>query len=458
MCSFHHRLALLGALLVLAPSTVHADGTPERWLLAGDGSLIAPVSAPQRDWYRPGLVGGLAVHRSLHPKFLLGLRYQGAFFPDGPPPQREGLVDPGVGTFSQLHLSLRLRPLGRDEDPSRLTGLWVAVEGGGGFTGSDLRMSGSAAVGWGFEVGRVTLAPVLRYTWVYQPSGNLDSSDAHVLALGLEVGLFDGRRPPPPEAEEPEEPPPSDRDGDGFLDPNDACPDEPEDVDSFEDDDGCPEPDNDGDGILDGDDRCPFRPEDMDGFQDEDGCPDPDNDLDGFPDDRDRCPTEAEVVNGVEDDDGCPDEGLVTMVDDRVVLEEQVLFDFQRARVKSRAAPVIAAIVEMVRQHPDWTSMRVEGHADVRGQPEFNQSLSERRARNTMRALIEAGLPADRIDFMGYGETRPRDLRTTEAAHQRNRRVEFVVLQRRELTDDEIDERERALEERLERERDEESR
>ena len=62
------------------------------------------------------------------------------------------------------------------------------------------------------------------------------------------------------------------------------------------------------------------------------------------------------------------------------------------------------------------------------------------------------------LDFMGYGETRPRDLRTTEAAHQRNRRVEFVVLQRRELTDDEIDERERALEERLERERDEESR
>ena len=43
----------------------------------------------------------------------------------------------------------------------------------------------------------------------------------------------------------------SDRDGDGILDENDACPDEPEDVDLFEDEDGCPDPDNDSDGCAD---------------------------------------------------------------------------------------------------------------------------------------------------------------------------------------------------------------
>ena len=43
----------------------------------------------------------------------------------------------------------------------------------------------------------------------------------------------------------------------------------------FEDEDGCPEPDNDGDGFLDKDDACPNDPEDFDGDQDEDGCPDP---------------------------------------------------------------------------------------------------------------------------------------------------------------------------------------
>ena len=65
--------------------------------------------------------------------------------------------------------------------------------------------------------------------------------------------------------------------------------------------------DRDGDGIRDDEDKCPDQPEDIDGFEDEDGCPDLDNDKDGIPDNRDRCPNQAETVNGFEDEDGCPD-------------------------------------------------------------------------------------------------------------------------------------------------------
>lgn len=64
-----------------------------------------------------------------------------------------------------------------------------------------------------------------------------------------------------------------DRDGDGILDNDDMCPDEPEDRDGFEDADGCPELDNDKDGILDPEDQCPNEPEPRDGNQDDDGCP-----------------------------------------------------------------------------------------------------------------------------------------------------------------------------------------
>jgi OOP family OmpA-OmpF porin len=139
------------------------------------------------------------------------------------------------------------------------------------------------------------------------------------------------------------EPSIGDRDGDGYKDDVDKCPDEPEDFDGFQDEDGCPDPDNDNDGILDVDDRCPNepedrdgdqdwdgcpessdgdrdgdgildskdkcpdQPEDRDGFQDEDGCPDPDNDADGIPDKRDACPNDPEDKDGFEDEDGCPD-------------------------------------------------------------------------------------------------------------------------------------------------------
>ena len=98
-----------------------------------------------------------------------------------------------------------------------------------------------------------------------------------------------------------------DRDADGILNHLDACPDDPEDFDNFEDEDGCPDFDNDQDGILDTNDTCPDEPEDFDNFEDFDGCPDFDNDQDSILDENDMCPNEPEDFDGFEDFDGCPD-------------------------------------------------------------------------------------------------------------------------------------------------------
>jgi len=65
-----------------------------------------------------------------------------------------------------------------------------------------------------------------------------------------------------------------DKDADGILDSQDACPDAAEDFDSWDDADGCPDPDNDGDGIPDGDDACPQNAENPGVGDDSDGCPD----------------------------------------------------------------------------------------------------------------------------------------------------------------------------------------
>lgn len=102
--------------------------------------------------------------------------------------------------------------------------------------------------------------------------------------------------------------PDPDNDNDGILDLQDRCPNEPETFNGYADEDGCPEPDSDGDTVADVADACPEEQEDLDGFQDDDGCPDPDNDADGIPDGLDRCPNEAETFNGYNDEDGCPDQ------------------------------------------------------------------------------------------------------------------------------------------------------
>ena len=65
--------------------------------------------------------------------------------------------------------------------------------------------------------------------------------------------------------------------------------------------------DLDADGIPDSRDECPRLPEDIDGFEDEDGCMDPDNDNDFIPDVDDKCPNEEALEGQDLDEDGCTD-------------------------------------------------------------------------------------------------------------------------------------------------------
>lgn len=73
-------------------------------------------------------------------------------------------------------------------------------------------------------------------------------------------------------------------------------------------------------------------------------------------------------------------------------------------------------------------TLKVEGHTDDVGQPDDNVNLSQARARSVLDALVERGLVPDRLDFVGFGETRPVADNQTEAGRQRNRRIEIHVV------------------------------
>lgn len=366
----------------------------EAWLLSVEAPVAVPLGEPQRSLFRPGALPAVTAYRSLTSDLLAGLRLRAGALTNGPAPADRTLRDPGLGGLGGLCVALRGRPLARREDASRARGLWVELAGGAGLTGSLLRVTAEAGLGWNFRAGKLTLGPSLRYLQVVQPTDQLDSRDARMALAGVEIAFFDPRPAPVVVAAAPA--PPADRDGDG---------------------------------LFDAVDRCPAEPEDADGFEDQDGCPDLDNDRDGIVDKLDRCPAQAEVVNAVEDKDGCPDEGLIELKGDRVVLDERVLFDTERARVKTAARPHLAAIAELWKQHPDWKHMTIEGHTDVRGPDRFNDWLSTERAERVRAVLVEMGMPAAQIDIKGYGRTRPRVPDTSPESHQQNRRVEFVVDQ-----------------------------
>jgi outer membrane protein OmpA-like peptidoglycan-associated protein len=188
--------------------------------------------------------------------------------------------------------------------------------------------------------------------------------------------------------------------------------------------------DRDGDGIPDDLDKCPDDPEDKDGFEDEDGCPDPDNDKDGIADKLDACPNEPETVNGVDDQDGCPDQAPIVVREDRIVLTEHVLFDTNRARVRSNGKPALGAVVNLWKQHPEWDHLVIEGHADRHGPDPFNDWLSNERAVRARKVIIQLGFPADKIAVAAYGRKQPRVQGTGEEADRANRRVEFAIIKK----------------------------
>ena len=254
---------------------------------------------------------------------------------------------------------------------------------------------------------------------------------------------------------------PGDRDGDGIADDRDECPTRPEDVDGFEDKDGCPEADNDSDGIPDTLDLCPEQPEDRDGHEDQDGCPDEDNDGDGLADRIDQCPDQAEDKDGNEDDDGCPDcdddgDGVtecpepldrcpgvagrapdgcpgdyknVVVTDTHIELKQTIFFDTGRATIKRVSFPLLDEVARALADRPK-VKVRIEGHTDSQGKDPYNLRLSRSRAAAVREYLMGRGIAADRMVSEGYGETRPIADNRTAAGRAQNRRVEFVITDR----------------------------
>ncbi len=260
-----------------------------------------------------------------------------------------------------------------------------------------------------------------------------------------------------------------DTDNDGYKDDVDECPEDPEDFDQFEDEDGCPDPDNDNDGILDGEDKCPNQPEDIDGWQDEDGCPetDDDSDGDGILNKDDACPNEPEDKDGWKDNDGCPDpdndnDGILDKDDkcpnkpgvpqkdgcpfekvkvtmEAIEISDKVYFEYDKATIKEESFQLLSDVAETIKAFPRIKLIEIAGHTDTAGSDSYNEKLSQARAESVMKFLIDKGVDAERLQAKGYGESRllvkpPEGEKETEAGAEKNRRVEFNILEQEEVT------------------------
>ena len=197
---------------------------------------------------------------------------------------------------------------------------------------------------------------------------------------------------------------PLDSDGDGVVDDVDKCPNTPRGMEV--DAQGCPF-DSDGDGVINDADKCPNTPPGV--AVDGSGCP-PDSDGDGVPDYLDQCPSTP--VGATVNEVGCWS------------LKATMLFDTNSSYIKIEANPLLDEVVTILEKNPQL-KVEIQGYADNTGTPEYNQWLSERRAKRVMDYLVTKGIDSARLEAKGYGSTNPVASNATEAGRAQNRRVEL---------------------------------
>jgi outer membrane protein OmpA-like peptidoglycan-associated protein len=294
---------------------------------------------------------------------------------------------------------------------------------------SSVRIGAGAAPGLTRAYGEPAVRYVLSVEWAPTPEappppdrdhdGILDADDACPDVPGVKTDDPSTNGCPPAEP-----PPVADRDHDGVPDDADACPD----VAGVKTDDpktnGCP-PDRDHDGILDADDACPDVPGVKTSDPKTNGCPpDPDRDKDGIPNEEDACPDTAGPKNADPKKNGCPQAAIVGK---QIVILEQVKFATGSATILPASDAVLTAVLDVLTQHPDIQHLRIEGHTDNVGAGAMNKALSTRRAASVVAWLVKHGVDASRLSSQGFGMERPIDSNTTPEGRQNNRRVEFHI-------------------------------
>ncbi|MCA1784927.1 MAG: OmpA family protein [Desulfobacteraceae bacterium] len=106
----------------------------------------------------------------------------------------------------------------------------------------------------------------------------------------------------------------------------------------------------------------------------------------------------------------------------RATFKGEAFFDYDKSTLLPGAHTELRRISDVMNNYPQ-TIIEVGGHTDTRGSEEYNQFLSEKRAEAVKNELIRNGVLAQRINAVGYGESRP-----ISSDHAMNRRVEITIV------------------------------
>ncbi len=111
---------------------------------------------------------------------------------------------------------------------------------------------------------------------------------------------------------------------------------------------------------------------------------------------------------------------------------KMIYFDLDKSNIRVEAALDLEKILDVLNQNPTM-KLDIRSHTDSRATHQYNEALSDRRAKSTIDWLIKNGVAKNRLTGKGYGETQlvnkcSDGVPCTEEEHQMNRRSEFIIV------------------------------
>ncbi len=125
-----------------------------------------------------------------------------------------------------------------------------------------------------------------------------------------------------------------------------------------------------------------------------------------------------------------PRNSLVVVGKGEISIKQQIQFALDSAVILPESFGLLTEIADTLIRHPEIRRVEVQGHTDNSGTPEHNKVLSEQRAEAVRAWLVQHGVPSDKLVARGYGQEKPIAPNVTAGNRARNRRVQFIILER----------------------------
>jgi outer membrane protein OmpA-like peptidoglycan-associated protein len=119
----------------------------------------------------------------------------------------------------------------------------------------------------------------------------------------------------------------------------------------------------------------------------------------------------------------------VELRDNKIVFDEKIQFEYNQAVIKPESFSLLHEIADVIEKNAQVKKIQIDGHASAEGSPAHNKWLSDQRAKAVMKHLIEKeSIAAERLVAKGWGIEQPIASNDDEAGREKNRRVEFNVI------------------------------